>query len=95
MTDSFKNGVIAEIECTWESNEFKEGCDNDLYNFVDYGEYEKQAFWDWYWNEESMPDIEDVIENANRIQMIRDAYLEIIDCASCPFEENITVVKGV
>ena len=77
MTESSKIDVLEEIECTWSTYDYKEGCNNNLYRFVKDGEYEKQAFWDWFYNEECLPDLEDVIENANRIQMIRDAYLEM------------------
>ena len=78
MTDSFKQGVLAEVECAWQAYDCKECCNNDIYQFVDDGEYEKHAFWNWICNEcDCYPDMEDVIENANRIQMIRDAYLEM------------------
>ena len=77
MTETFKQGIIAEVKCIWSAYNDKEAYDNDMYQFVDDGEYEKYAFLDWFQNESRLPDIEDIIYNATRIQQIRDLYFEI------------------
>ena len=75
-TEDIKTDVLSEIEYYWDAYECREKYDS-FYQFVDSGEYERQAFYDWYWNEETLPVLEDIIDNANRIQMLRDTYLEM------------------
>ena len=78
-SDSFKAGVIAEVDCAWPYKD-KNYCLDDIYSFVLDGEYERRAFWIWCEDECCYPpDTEDIIDNANRIQMIRDEYLDLCD----------------
>ena len=76
---SIYEAICAEVENNhmWSANE--KGFESS-YEYCECGEYEKDAFDNWYEKyikeRNERPGIEDIMKACKKIQMIRDRYLE-------------------